>query len=69
MVTKSKSVGFLCVHPVSLADLLRIFAIQVNYYFCFRNIISAWLITVPIAALLSAATMLLLGYIVLTKIH
>nr|CAH7747611.1 unnamed protein product [Callosobruchus chinensis] len=35
----------------------------------FRNIISAWLITVPIAALLSAATMLLLSYLVLTKFH
>ncbi|XP_044267417.1 sodium-dependent phosphate transporter 1 [Tribolium madens] len=31
----------------------------------FRNIISAWLITVPIAALLSAATMFLLRYLVL----
>ncbi|XP_023023453.2 na[+]-dependent inorganic phosphate cotransporter type III [Leptinotarsa decemlineata] len=33
----------------------------------FRNIISAWLITVPIAALLSAGTMLFFNYIILTK--
>ncbi|CAG9814554.1 unnamed protein product [Phaedon cochleariae] len=35
----------------------------------FRNIISAWLITVPIAALLSAGTMLLFSYIVLPMFH
>ncbi|XP_072382241.1 sodium-dependent phosphate transporter 2 isoform X1 [Diabrotica undecimpunctata] len=35
----------------------------------FRNIISAWVVTVPVAALLSAGTMVLLSYIVLSKVQ